>query len=615
MKTERLVLRRLSVVGRALVRGGAAFNLLIFVLVSIFFMNLIISVGYNIFFQKDLKEKAGVQNFRAVGNVLVRATEALIAAGEISMLRRAIAEAGLEHGLEYCRIVLPDGGILADSDPKRITVLDLPNSWNKSSHTYTETFDRHCAILSFPLDVPGRGGARLEIAGNLARPSVTDIESQTAQMTIACLALVVMLLVHHHVRPRLKAIDTIHEVLLESKPTKTDISDLEIDPRLGMEALAWNKILRQSQGQQVRATIKQVKDSIQERSKVNVELAAACDALPYGLIVIGERMFIDYVNGAAASLLQTSMNEIKNKEVSQFITDQRVIEAIRDAAESPVYKRTIVEVKQDGSFSSSVLRFIVRPIRQEDLGVAVVMIEDITQQRMAEEARNSFLASAAHELRTPLTNIRLCAESALEDSEHNSIATLKYLNIMNEESHRLERTVSGILSVAEVEAGSFTLVRDDVHLDVLLKQLMADHETHAREKQITLEFDIPPKLPVLHADRDKISLALHNLLGNALKYTPERNRVTLKAVQEKDQISIAVSDTGIGMTQEDAEKIFDKFYRAGDERVKEVTGSGLGLAIARQVIRQHGGDITVDTELDQGSTFTLTLPITTEEVD
>jgi PAS domain S-box-containing protein len=615
MKTERLVLRRLSVVGRALVRGGAAFNLLIFVLVSIFFMNLITSVGYNIFFQKDLKEKAGVQNFRAVGNVLVRATEALIAAGEISMLRRAIAEAGLEHGLEYCRIVLPDGGILADSDPKRITVLDLPDSWKKSSHTYTETFDSHGAILSFPLDVPGRGGACLEIAGSLARPSVTDIESQTAQMTIACLALVVMLLVHHHVRPRLKAIDTIHEALLESKPSKPDMSALEVDPRLGMEALAWNKILRQSQGQQVRATIEQVKDSIQERSKVNVELSAACDALPYGLIVIGERMFIDYVNGAAASLLQTSMNEIKNKEASQFITDQRVIEAIRDAAESPVYKRTLVEVKQDGSISSSVLRFIVRPIRQEDLGVAVVMIEDITQQRMAEEARNSFLASAAHELRTPLTNIRLCAESALEDSEHNSVATLKYLNVVNEESHRLERTVSGILSVAEVEAGSFTLVRDDVHLDVLLKQLKADHEMHAREKQITLEFDIPPKLPVLHADRDKISLALHNLLGNALKYTPERNRVTLQAVQEKDQISIAVSDTGIGMTQEDAEKIFDKFYRAGDERVKEVTGSGLGLAIARQVIRQHGGDITVDTELDKGSTFTLTLPITTEEVD
>ena len=615
MKTERLIIGRLSVVGRALVRGGTAFNLLIFVLVCVFFINMAISVGYNIFFQKDLKEKAGVQNIRAVGSVLARATEALLAADEISMLRRAIAEAGLEHGLEYCRIVLPDGKILADSDPKRITVLELPASWKKPENIYTEKYDEQCAMLSFPLEVPGRGGASLEIAGRITKPSVTNIESQTAQMTIACLALVVMLLVHHHVRPRLKAIDTIHEALQETKPAKSDISTLEIDPRLGMEALAWNKIVRQSQGRQVRSTIEQVQESIKEKSKVNVELAGACDALPYGLIVIGERMCIDYANGAAASLLQTSVDEIKKKEVSQFITDHKVIEAIRDAAESPVYKRTIVEVKQEGSTSSSVLRFIVRPIRQEELGMAVVIIEDITQQRMAEEARSSFLASAAHELRTPLTNIRLCAESALEDSEHNSATTLKYLNVVNEESHRLERTVSGILSVAEVEAGSFTLVRDDVRLDVLLKQLKADHETHAREKKIRLEFDVPPKLPVLHADRDKILLALHNLLGNALKYTPEKNRVVLRATHEKGQINIAVSDTGIGMTQEDADRIFDKFYRAKDVRVKEVTGSGLGLAITRQVIRQHGGDITVDTELNKGSTFTMTLPVVAEEVN
>ena len=615
MKTERLIFGRLSVVGRALARGGAAFNVLIFVIVCIFFINMAISVGYNILFQKDLKEKAGIQHTRAVGAVLARSTEALMAAGEVSMLRRAISEAALEHGLDYCRIVLPDGGILADSDPKRITVLELPESWTRSSDTYTEKLDNQCALLSFPLDVPGRGGASLKMARSIAKPLAIDIESQTTQMTIACLALVVMLLVHHHVRPRLKAIDTIQEALLETKSAQTDISALEIDPRLGTEALAWNKIIRQSQGQQVRSTIERVQQTIQEKSKVNVELTAACDALPYGLIVVGERMCVDYANGAAASLLQTTSDEIIKKEVSEFITDQRVIEAIRDAAESPVYKRTIVEVTRDGSTSSSILRFIVRPIRQENLGVAVLMIEDITQQRMAEEARSSFLASAAHELRTPLTNIRLCAESALEDSAHNSTATLKYLNIVNEESHRLERTVSGILSVAEVEAGSFTLVRDDVRLDVLLKQLKADHETHAREKKIKLTFDIPPKLPVLQGDRDKILLALHNLVGNALKYTPEKNRVSLKTVHEKDQVRIAVSDTGIGMSQEDAEKIFDKFYRARDERVKDVTGSGLGLAISRQVIRQHGGDITVETELDKGSTFTLTLPVTTEEVD
>ncbi len=325
MKTKSLIIGRLSVVGRALARGGAAFNLLIFVIVSVFFLNMVVSVGYNIFFQKDLKEKACVQNVRAVGGVLARATEALLAVGELSMLRGAIIEAGVEHGLEYCRIVLPDGEILADADPKGITVLELPESWGKSNTTYSEKFSNPYAMFNFPLDIPGRGGASLEIAGSIAKQSVTGVEFYTAQMTIACLALVVMLLVHHHVRPRLKAIDAIREGLLETKPGQPNTSALEIDPRLGIEAVVWNRIIRQSQGQQLRATTEQVRESIQERSQVNVELVAACDVLPYGLIVVGDKMCVDYANGAAASLLQSSVNEITKREVSQFITDQRAI--------------------------------------------------------------------------------------------------------------------------------------------------------------------------------------------------------------------------------------------------------------------------------------------------
>ena len=341
-------------------------------------------------------------------------------------------------------------------------------------------------------------------------------------------------------------------------------------------------------------------------------LGAVCDALPYGLIVINENMCVEYANGAAASLLRTRANELKKKEISQYINHQQVIEAITNATGSPIYKRTIVEVDQEDLTSSSVLRFSVRPICKEDLSVVMVIIEDVTQQRMAEEARSSFLASAAHELRTPLTNIQLCVETALEDSDNNSATTLKSLNVMNEEILRLERIVSGILSVAEVEAGSFSLVRDDVHLDVLLEQLKSDYEPRAREKQIVLKFDVPPKLPILYADRDKILLALHNLLGNALKYTPENQQVTLAATYENGQINISISDTGIGMSPEEAEKIFEKFYRGGDKRVAEIKGSGLGLSIARQVIRNHGGDITVVTELNKGSTFTLMLPVTEE---
>jgi two-component system sensor histidine kinase VicK len=107
-------------------------------------------------------------------------------------------------------------------------------------------------------------------------------------------------------------------------------------------------------------------------------------------------------------------------------------------------------------------------------------------------------------------------------------------------------------------------------------------------------------------------LALHNLVGNALKYTPEGGRVAINVEVSPKQILVSVADTGIGISPEDAERIFERFYRAKDPRVAKITGTGLGLTLAREVVRMHGGDITVESQIDQGSTFTMTLPAKVE---
>jgi signal transduction histidine kinase len=258
---------------------------------------------------------------------------------------------------------------------------------------------------------------------------------------------------------------------------------------------------------------------------------------------------------------------------------------------------------------TSVLRFSVRPVRKEDTASAMLVIEDITQQRIAEQARNSFIAQVTHELRTPLTNIRLYVETAIDDGEENPAVRSNCLNVINLESRRLERIVSEMLSVAEIEAGSFKVRRDDVYMDVMLDELKTDYAAQAEEKKISLTFNRPPKLPKLQGDRDKIALALHNLIGNALKYTPSGGKVTVTSDVHDKQLVIELADTGIGIKPEEAEKIFDKFYRSTDPRVGKITGTGLGLTLAREVIRMHGGDVTLQSEIDKGSTFTATLPV------
>ena len=171
---------------------------------------------------------------------------------------------------------------------------------------------------------------------------------------------------------------------------------------------------------------------------------------------------------------------------------------------------------------------------------------------------------------------------------------------------------SATVSVSEIEAGSYQIQRDDVRVESLFEDLARDYQAQADGKQIDLIFKIAPKLPVLHGDRDKIMLAFHNLVGNALKYTTDGGQVVVNVDGDESQITVAVKDTGIGISEEDQQLVFDKFYRARDERVSEVTGSGLGLALAREVIRLHGGDITVESRVDEGSTFTLTLPVRSE---
>ena len=305
-------------------------------------------------------------------------------------------------------------------------------------------------------------------------------------------------------------------------------------------------------------------------------------------------------------LLESRREELVGNAIVGRPGDPEVEETVRAIASGKSRRRSGIEVKRNEG--RTVLRFTIRAVRREDEGAALIVVEDVTQQRAAEEARHSFVAQAAHELRTPLTNIRLYVEQAIESGEEEVQTRAQALNVINTESQRLERLGQDMLSVAEIESGSMSVHAGDVRLTQLLDELSSDYVAQAREKSIDLKFELPPKLPVIKGDRDKLSLALHNIVGNALKYTPTGGKVVVRVSWERDEVRIAVEDSGIGIKDAEQSLIFDKFYRAKDERLKDITGTGLGLTLARDVVRLHGGDITLRSELDKGSTFTVSIP-------
>lgn len=454
-------------------------------------------------------------------------------------------------------------------------------------------------------------------AGSAAAVDEARFTLLTSVGGIGASAMLALLLLYRSLRRRLRGLMAVRDALLAMAPpgaTAPTGTAIPVSPTLGPEAAAWNILVSERESIRRDALAEKAREALGRRRQARGDLDAACDAMSQGLVLFDDQGQIKYANGAAASFLRTDREKLLNVDVGAAIKVDSVVAAVRQVVAGTSRRRSVIDVDQKSDAQSAdpnsgVLRFSVRPVRREDAASAMIVIEDITQQKAAEEARHAFVAQATHELRTPLTNIRLYVETAIEDGEADPSIRVQALNVINSESRRLERIVGEMLSVAEIEAGAFKLKTDDVRLDQLFDGLKADYQQQANEKKIALVFVLPPKLPVLQADREKVAVALHNLVGNALKYTPGGGSVTVRIECDDKQLAVAVADTGIGISPDDCQKIFERFYRANDNRVDKITGTGLGLTIAREVARLHGGDITVESQLNKGSTFTLALPL------
>jgi PAS domain S-box-containing protein len=419
-----------------------------------------------------------------------------------------------------------------------------------------------------------------------------------------CLSLFVA---YRRMKPRFWAMGCIQTALLDSTLSNGPRTPLRLREGMGPEAQAWNKLLSDADAATATHVANRTRDALGDRRSSPGDFEAACESLSIGMIIVDSNLCARQTNGAAAALLQMGREQVVGTELAKLVQDPEVNAAVAAVAGGSGQRRTF-EVQRAEASGQTILRIQVRPTRRGDAGGVLVTLEDITQQRLADAARNTFITQATHELRAPLTNMRLCLETAIEDLDERPAAMREHLNVLNHESRRLERMVSEMLSIAEIEAGSLRLKTDDVRLNKLFEELGADFTRMAAEKNVTLKFDLPPKLPVLQGDRDKLMLSLQNLLGNAIKYTPAGGTVSVSVREESGQLAIDITDTGIGIRPEECGRIFERFYRAEDARVSKITGTGLGLSLAREVARLHGGDVLVQSEIDKGSTFTLTLP-------
>jgi len=242
-----------------------------------------------------------------------------------------------------------------------------------------------------------------------------------------------------------------------------------------------------------------------------------------------------------------------------------------------------------------------RRLRQE--------LEDLNQKvQEANRLKTEFVTVVTHELRSPLTSIAGYLDLLLEEGHEGAEAREAYLQIVKRNADRLLELINDLLDLARLEAGKLELKRSPLDLEGLIQEVSGALRPQIEGKGQHLRLDLATPLPVVTGDPECVTQILLNLVSNAHKYTPQGGSITVATRAERAGVCIAVQDTGIGLSSEEQQQLFTKFFRAQHPLVREVGGTGLGLAIARALVELHGGTITVVSAPDQGATFNVTLP-------
>jgi len=223
--------------------------------------------------------------------------------------------------------------------------------------------------------------------------------------------------------------------------------------------------------------------------------------------------------------------------------------------------------------------------------------------------RADFVSTVSHEFRSPLTGIRQLGEMLLDGRAVDEEKQHRYYKMIVQESDRLTRLVENILDFSRMEEGRREYRFEPLNTSRWLRRLVADFETEIAADGVTIEAAIPDGLPTISADAEALGSAVHNLLDNAVKYSPGVKTVWLDAEASGGDVRIAVRDRGVGISERDQKHVFDRFYRVEGEVSKRVKGAGLGLSLVRHIVAAHGGKVECESRVGEGSTFSIRLPV------
>lgn len=356
------------------------------------------------------------------------------------------------------------------------------------------------------------------------------------------------------------------------------------------------------------------RSSVGELLQARQALQAAIDSLPDPVLIFGLDGRVRETNDAAEAGFGLRPGESIERALAR--AEQRVREAIAGirthvlSGKGPYLPRGFSEALRLPSPQGEgywLPRAV--PLRGPDGAVigATVVLQDVTRVRRIEELRDDLVATVAHELKSPLTSLRMSVHLCVEEAAGPLTATQSdLLHTARQDCERIQTIIDDILDLARIQSGRMELRREPLAAEALVSAVVEANRPAAQQHAVALVADVLPGGCGLVGDRERLELALGNIVGNAIRHTPEGGSITVRCVESERALRFEVADTGEGIPPEYLSRVFDRFFRVPG---RSAQGSGLGLTIAREIVEAHGGAIGVASEVGRGSRFWFTLPL------
>ena len=341
-------------------------------------------------------------------------------------------------------------------------------------------------------------------------------------------------------------------------------------------------------------------------------IESALQSLPDAVLVMDETGKATFANSKLQTMMGCPLTAVIGAKPHEWCEDKEVSALLAKyySSQRRLHRSDSVEFKppQCPEKTLAVSAYpLFTPKDTETVFGTLVVFHDKTQEILAKSARDQFIGSIAHELKSPLNVIHMSAEALLDENNVSDDDRIHSVNIINDEVERLSALITNLLNITMMEAGNMVLDYQRIKISIFLQDTLTSVARGGTADDSQFDIQLSNNLSTIEVDKNLLRIALNNLLTNAVKYNKPNGKVTLSADETDDQLIIKISDTGFGIAEHDQERIFEKFYRSENDNVRQKPGHGLGLALVKEIVELHGGKLSLQSTLGEGSTFTITL--------